>query len=378
MVPAEFVPLSVAERGHRSLFDQSPPLKAYFAIVSPRALGGVRTMISKLVKGLQREGFHVSVVPLVQANLLAKLYSDMADLKKLRGFDAVIYMGSIPWPSHILISDDTLVALFVHGFVRQELINVMKLRRFKAGPLLSLSLWSISKSIGRIDLFICHSHTSCEANGIRERFVLLPQFVFPEEVELYSELKKSFEEDSGTSCERFKVVTYASFATSPRLLTQPYVLTLMKEVSKRVKKEIELVMIDPKTREREERWENLLVRYVKYLRREDFLRLLAQSDLYIERCIDEELGLASIEAALLGTPIAKLTHPKFVNRQDYREEVIWSSSFKGLAEAIADYLNNIYHQKPLYSKKLRDFLISRRSWDHVKKPLIDSIRNGLK
>lgn len=206
-------------------------------------------MISKLVKGLQREGFHVSVVPLVQANLLAKLYSDMADLKKLRGFDAVIYMGSIPWPSHILISDDTLVALFVHGFVRQELINVMKLRRFKAGPLLSLSLWSISKSIGRIDLFICHSHTSCEANGIRERFVLLPQFVFPEEVELYSELKKSFEEDSGTNCERFKVVTYASFATSPRLLTQPYVLTLMREVSKRVKKEVELVMIDPKMRE---------------------------------------------------------------------------------------------------------------------------------
>jgi hypothetical protein len=306
--------------------------------------------------------------------------SDVVNLKRLRGFDAVIYMGSIPWPSHIFISDDALVALFVHGFVRQELVDAIKRRGLgvKMWATFLLSLWNISRSIDKIDFFICHSYTCCEANEIRERFVLLPQFVFPEEVELYSELKKDFEENSRTSRERFKVVTYTSFATSPRLLTQPHVLTLMREVSKRVKKEVELVMIDPRTREREERWENLVVRYVKYLRREDFLRLLAQSDLYIERCIDEELGLASIEAALLGTPIAKLTHPNFVDRQDYREEVIWSSSFKGLAEAIADYLNNIYHQKPLYSKKLRDFLISRRSWDHVKKPLIDSIRRGWK
>jgi hypothetical protein len=341
--------------------------------VSPDAFGGVKTMIFKLVKGLQLEGFHVNVISLAQSNLLTKLLLDMMNLKGLSDFDAVIYMGSIPWPSHILIGDDTLIALFVHGFVRQELIHAIKLGglRTSLGAMFLLSLWNISSLTDKIDLFICHSYTSCEANQIRERFVLLPQFIFSEEVEFYSKFKKDFE----TAHERIKVVTYTSFAASPRLLAPSHVLTLMQDVSRRVKKGIELIAIDPMTREeREERWGNLVIRYIKYLQRENFLRLLAQSDLYIERNIDEELRLASIEAALLGTPIAKLTHVRFVDRQDYGEEVIWSSSFKGLVEAISDYMLHIDYWKPYYSKKLRDFLITRRSWDQVKEPLIRHLR----
>jgi hypothetical protein len=202
--------------------------------------------------------------------------------------------------------------------------------------------------------------------------VLLPQFILPEETEFYSKLKRDISREGD---ERVKVITYSSFAISPRLLTQYQILMLMKRVSRNVNKKIELVIIDPKAREKRERvLDNLIIRCLKYLPRKDFLKLLAESDLYIERCIDEELGMASIEAALLGIPIAKLTHPKFVERQDYMDEVIWSWSVKELVYMLSDYLNNAEHWKPFYSKKLRSFVINKRGWDHVKRPLINFIR----
>jgi hypothetical protein len=151
----------------------------------------------------------------------------------------------------------------------------------------------------------------------------------------------------------------------------------MKSVAKRLRnRKIELILVIPRIKEeKEERSNNITIHYVGYLPRNEFLRLLARSDLYVERCVDEELGLASIEAALLGTPIAKLTHPRFVDRQDYQEEVIWSSSFKGLVEAISDYVLHVDHWKPYYSKKLREFLITRRSWDRLKGSLIRGLRS---
>jgi hypothetical protein len=63
--------------------------------------------------------------------------------------------------------------------------------------------------------------------------------------------------------------------------------------------------------------------------------------LYIERCIDEELGNGSIDAGIVGTPVAKLTHPLFVERQDYKDGVLWASlprefSVQGHNEASSD------------------------------------------
>jgi glycerol-3-phosphate dehydrogenase len=70
-----------------------------------------------------------------------------------------------------------------------------------------------------VDLYVCHSITSCEVNGIREKSVLLPQFVFPEELKLYSELRKGAEDH-----DVIRIVAYTSFVTSPRLLASHHVL----------------------------------------------------------------------------------------------------------------------------------------------------------
>ena len=65
----------------------------------------------------------------------------------------------------------------------------------------------------------------------------------------------------------------------------------MKLVSKQVNKEIEFIIINPSATAKKEYIGNLVVKWMPYLPREQFLKLLADSDLYIERCIDEELRL---------------------------------------------------------------------------------------
>ncbi len=90
-----------------------------------------------------------------------------------------------------------------------------------------------------------------------------------------------------------------------------------------------------------EKWGNLVVHRLPFLPRNRFLRLIASSDLYIERCIDEELRLGFIDAGIVGTPVAKLTHPLFVERQDYKDEVLWVSSPREFVELVSEYLRDV-------------------------------------
>jgi hypothetical protein len=101
---------------------------------------------------------------------------------------------------------------------------------------------------------------------------------------------------------------------------------------------------------------------------------MLKSDLYIDTSIDEELKVSSIEAALLGVPIAKLTHPKFVDRQDYKDEFIWASTPKSFIDVLVDYTINKDHLKPYYAKKVLEFLTLRRNWNTVSRPLLDFLR----
>jgi hypothetical protein len=141
---------------------------------------------------------------------------------------------------------------------------------------------------------------------------------------------------------------------------------------------IELSIIDPR-RENSimKLGENLIIRYIKPMPKEELYKFVINADLFIELCIDEELRNTSIEVALLETPVAKLTHPKYIDRQDYGEnDLIQEYSFKKLVERLVDYLNNIEYYKPYYAKRLKTFIIEHRTWDAVKKPLIKYIKDS--
>jgi len=287
-------------------------------------------------------------------------------------------MGSIPQLSSIFINMEHKIILFVHGFLIYEAVDALKSPsislRGKMGSIYSISLWNVSTVSKSIDIYICHSITACEANNIRGKFIILPQFIFPEEIETYNRLQKSLAKINKEDAE-VRIVMYTSYALSPRLLKPNYAIKLMKGVSNKVaNKRISLIIIDPMiSNEYQEVYDRFKLIFIKPLSRRKFLQLLALADIYLERCVDEELSISSIEAALLETPIAKLTHPRYVVRQDYKDEILWASSPQNFIDKLSDYIQHIDYWRPYYAKRLRDFLITRRNWDYVKFPLLKSV-----
>jgi hypothetical protein len=223
---------------------------------------------------------------------------------------------------------------------------------------------------------MCHSKTFCEMNDIHENYILLPQFILPGEEEYYERLLKKLRRDSHEARDAVKILAYTSFVRSPRLLSVQHIENLMKIVSRRINKRVELIVIDPLVKiESVKLVGSITIRYVKPLPHMNFLRLVANSDLFIELNIDEELRESTIEAALLETPVAKLTHPLFKDRCDYREDdLIQAYSFKELADRIAEYVQNVELYYNIYSKALRDFILKFRTWNHVKRQLIGYLK----
>jgi hypothetical protein len=356
--------------------------KRKIAIVMPGAMGGVKQTIKKLIKGLRLEGFYVEPITLHGNYLIDTTASDLRNINVLRRFDVVIYMGSIPWPSHLFIDDHVKTILFVHGFVKDELLNAIKhgKLRTKMGAVYLLSLWDFFRATNRIDAFICRCITSCEVNRIQKNYILLPEFVFSNEVKFFEEFVKKYGEEHRDkhSYSMVRLITYTSYAESPRLLKPRHLEHLAKLVSKHVNKRIELSVIDPRRESSTVRiGENLIVRYIKPMPKKEFYKFVINADLFIELCIDEELRNTSIEAALLETPVAKLTHPKYINRQDYgKDDLIQEYSSRKLIERLVDYLNNIEYYKPYYAKKLKIFILKHRTWDIVKRTLIKYIKDA--
>jgi len=90
------------------------------AIVTPESSGGVKYMVEKLVKGLRREGFLVERLPL-RGNVFMQTINDLINASLLRGYDAIIYTGSIPRVSSLIARSRAKALLFVFGFVLHEI-----------------------------------------------------------------------------------------------------------------------------------------------------------------------------------------------------------------------------------------------------------------
>jgi len=97
--------------------------------------------------------------------------------------------------------------------------------------------------------------------------------------------------------------------------------------------------------------------------------------IYIERCIDEELGYGALEAMAMGVPVAKLTHPIYERNVDYDYAIINSTSIYELAKRISQAIENEDLDK--YSQNTMDYIRRKRVWNSVKHNFINMIRNTL-
>lgn len=339
--------------------------------------GGVRTVYRNLLKGLINEGIQISIHRLRRGRfpLLSTLYSDAVNARFMRSSDLVLILGSIPWPSHIIAGILKVpVALFLHGFVTYELTNELFSAagwKNRMGAGVHLAMFKIGTTIGTVNFYICHSLTTCEYNGISDNFVLLPQWILPEELEYFNQYRYNIPGiwDNGL----IRIVAYTSRAFSPRLLRANHLIQLARIIERKVNRKFEIIIVNP----RGETTHSGPVKIVEPMVKSRFLSLLSAADLYIETCIDEELRLTTIEAMTLGVPVAKLTHPEYLNRQDYEEYLINASSFNELADRIAEYINKIDYYYQYYSGLGRKFALEKRTWDAVKGPFLSALRQAL-
>jgi len=347
------------------------------ALIVPGGIsGGVATVFQNLCRGLLIEGFNVNVISLDGKNssFFSNICDDILKCRRLMEQDLALYIGSIPYPSHVFAkSVGVPVALFIHGYVYHELFKRM-LRgtglKTRISAAIQAIMLNIANYLNTIDLYVCPSLTVCEINKISRRYVLLPQWLFPEEFEI----PKASSDEIENSVVR--IVTYTSYEVPPRLLNTTHLIALTRKLERMVKRKFELIIIDPRAPRECISSTSPNIKVIRYLPRPEFLSLLASADLYIERGIDEDLGRTILEAMALGTPVAKLTHPIYWDRQDFNEEdMILASSFRELAEKIAEYINNIEHYRPYYSKRGRDFVLAKRTWDAVKKPLLEALKS---
>ncbi|MEM4679850.1 MAG: hypothetical protein QXL98_02800 [Thermofilaceae archaeon] len=325
------------------------------------------------------EGFDVKSIEL-RGGLLSSFYDDFIKISKLNDFDVIIYTGSIARMSSVLLRGK-ITGIFIHGFVPDEVRRVIaycKSIKSCLRTLFVLAWWkTMNMNLFKPNFYICHSKTACKYNSIPgNRCVLLPQFALPIEIESLKKFRINIVDLIIDDQDRnLKLVTYSSFAASPRLLSASVFVYIAKRIASCMRRDVIFYIIDPAVRyENVQQFGRVKVIIKSFMRRADFLKLLALSDLYIERCIDEELGLGSIEAGLLRVPVAKITHPQFVMYQDYTEdEVLVESSVSRFVDLLCEYLNNIERYKDYYSNRYNNFILERRSWDYVKKPLIEKL-----
>jgi len=338
------------------------------AIVMPVIVScGARTAALRLYKGLLLDGFYAKLVRLHGTNMPMTFHSDLSNIKHLAKFDVVIYIGSISWPSHVFLKN--LRMLFVHGFINRELSSSMMHGNLatRIASAILLSYWYTIRLLSTVDVYICRSYTSCKVNNINENVVILPQFVMPDEVEFYSKLSRQHTRSQDGI---FRIVTYTSLADSPRLLRFEHISALSRMLKRASKRKFEIYAIDPRCRAKS----TGVVKVFDYMPKQEFLKLLASSDLYLETCIDEELRNTVLEAGLFGVPVAKMTLPAYRDRQDYSDrELITATSINGLAIRIVECMNNDYY-KSYYSRQIRNFIINNRLWDKVKGPLIERFK----
>lgn len=344
-------------------------------VASDSIKGGVATFFNNIYRGLISEGNDVDLILIRGRNIIIKIIRDIFNIKRFKQYDLILYLGSIPYLSHLIAKIIGVpIVLVVHGFVYHELFDTIFHRKglkSRIGALVFLIFFMVARLFNTIDLFVCPSLTVCEANKIRDRFVLLPQIIFSDELKItrhnYGNRK------------RVRLIAFTSQSNSPRLMNLTHLFYLAKRVKSLCNRRFEIVIVDPTKNKYSEENMNInsscLVKVLGYMPRTEFLQLLASSDLYIERGIDEDLGQTVLEAMALGIPVAKLTHHSLLNRQDYKDSIIHASSFTELCAKVSEFINNIEYYYDKYSKSGKEFVLQKRSWNVVKGPFLSAIKN---
>ncbi|MEM2094469.1 MAG: hypothetical protein QXI32_04145 [Candidatus Bathyarchaeia archaeon] len=204
--------------------------------------------------------------------------------------------------------------------------------------------------------------------------IVLPQFIFEEDVGTYKEFRRLCTAQkicSDPLKKEFILTTYTSANPVPRLMPSEFIVRIVEKLNKVSYARVKLLVYGNVFR----KINSDCVVYKGVVPRAEFLAGVASSDLYIERNLDEELGFSTLEAGLLGVPIAKVTLPSRTGYFDVPEDAIINvSSIRGLFREISRFIVSCEKCRSEYASNFLDYLLQNRMWSNVKYELLNSFR----
>jgi len=349
------------------------------AIITPCIkCGGLGSATQRLFTALRNENYQVFLIDLSRKTVKV-MYSYLNDLKYsirvINAVDTMIYLGSIPYLSHIFAKlSSKKVILFINGYIHYEqkeaLKDALRFLDVRRSIVIALNWMLFLLGSFLVDFFIFPCYGTRENSKANlKKSVVIPLWLTQDDLKVLETIRKNSNKPKDT----VRIISYSSYVRSPKLLTTTDLLKLAQILRTRVNRKIEFIIIDPKAPF--QRIGNIQI--VKALPKQEFLKLLASSHLYIDTIIDDELRYSTLEAMALGVPVAKLVHTKYWNELDFKYE-LFTSSVKEFINVISNYVNNVEKLYPQYSDAVRHYVLNKRLWIHIKPLLLEVIEKATK
>ncbi|MEM4623748.1 MAG: hypothetical protein QW816_06850 [Desulfurococcaceae archaeon] len=356
--------------------------------LKPGSPGGIGKLLNNLINSsnhnydihfliIKSEYSTSNAVNIYLLRMIFNFINDLATSSKMAceaHTDAIMYVGSIP---HLSIIAAKLcskpVILYVNGYVHHELIN-----RVRTSSKLYISLKEILRfiwaetlfGIGNlfVDVYVFPCYGTYENSKIprNKNYKIIPLWFSEQEIDRIiskQNLLGGEKENNKMYGENKKIIiTYTSNVYSPKILSSQHLIKLGQLIKSRSKQEFDFLIIDPKSKPQQV---SNYIKVMSRLSREEYFKLLAKSFLYIDSVIDDELRYSTLEAMLLGVPVAKITHPRYWDKLDFKYE-LFSTSVREFIERVAWYIDHAEELYPMYSSKVREYVLSKRRWNNVR------------
>ncbi|MEM1660996.1 MAG: hypothetical protein QXR17_07670 [Candidatus Bathyarchaeia archaeon] len=346
-------------------------------IITPHRVGGLGSLVEAMQE-LCIEDFRLNctVVDLSvrRANVLYTYINDLLVSIKLllKGdFHVIMYLGGVPYLGGIIARLKRIpVVVFVNGYVIHETISYIRdalleldVRRLIAG-IIYLTFYRLGGFVA--DLFIFPCYGTLENNKIprSKPKIVIPLWLSKTRLRCIEKIKCEIEERKDH--QDLLVVAYLSNVKSPKVMSSDQLIRILDLIHKRSGNKIKVVLIDPKGELSIKKDFMLVYRHIPW---EEFFKLLARSDLYIETILDDEFRYSTLEAMALGTPVVKITTLNYCRKVDLRYQLI-TCSLNEFLYKILDYINN----KEKYIKDYKDvvtkYIYENRTWEIARRKLL--------
>ncbi|MEM1510869.1 MAG: hypothetical protein QW096_13465 [Thermofilaceae archaeon] len=346
-------------------------------IITPHRVGGLGSLVEAMQElCIEDRRLNCTIVDLsVRRTKVSYTYINdlLVSIRLLLkgNFHVIMYLGGVPYLGGIIAKLKKIpVIVFVNGYVIHETISYIRnalleldIRRLIAG-IIYLIFYHLGGFIADLFIFPCYGTLENNKMPRSKPKMVIPLWLSKTRLRWIEKIRCEIEERK----ERrdLLIVVYLSNVESPKVMRSDQVVRILDQIYKRSGNKIKVVLIDPKGRLNTKKDFILVYRYLPW---EEFIKLLARSDLYIETVLDDEFRYSTLEVMALGIPVAKITTLNYCGKVALRYQLT-ICSFNEFLFKILDYIKNREKYLKDYKDIVTKYVYEHRTWEVARRKLL--------